>query len=174
MCNYAFIFVFIGTGSLFANQVRVPKRFTEHNLILAASGEAPQVEPEGDLKRSISLSRYLLGGGVGTLLGMGFGHLVQGRYFASRAWIYSLLQGFSLSLYVVAKFKLIDLKKFKICVHKEEQNALLTLALFTKVPEVINVWLPDSDIYEVAANQRVWLSPLFAANQWGVALTVSL
>ena len=104
---------------------------------------------------SISVGRYVAGGVVGMMLGLGIGHAVQGRYLRT-GWIFTVLYlgGGSVLAYAVL----------------DGHVGLMwgtSLALsVVRVLEIIDVWwLPSS--FKVIAQNKLSLSPtiLYSKNQ---------
>ena len=149
---------------LSAEQVRVPERFTEHNLALETTKT-----PEGyeEIVETVELgsSRYVLGGIIGTTLGMGLGHVVQKRYFVSRAWLYSFIPAVILSAGVLGSIINAPMTANARNTKHGWQNILL-LALTLKIPEIIHVWLPEKS-REYAAKRKIKFAPVITINSAG-------
>ena len=81
---------------------------------------------------SIGVPRYIAGGIIGSTLGFGLGHSIQGRWWDGHGW----------------SFTMGGLFAFFLWVNTERQNVSLafplTLVIATKLGETISVWLPPN------------------------------
>ncbi len=77
---------------------------------------------------AIGVPRYAVGGVVGSLLGFGLGHMIQGRWWDGHGWGFTMGGLFTYLNWEAA----------------EEQNKTFPLLLFlgTKLGETIDVWMP--------------------------------
>ncbi|MDE3269036.1 MAG: hypothetical protein OYH77_01995 [Pseudomonadota bacterium] len=157
--------VIFGANQLSAEQVRVPERFTEHNLALTTT-DAPAGYEETVQTVAIGSSRYIVGGIIGTTFGMGLGHMVQRRYFVSRAWFYSLIPAAILSAAVLGGMHTTPTHN-----SQQEWQKIMLLALTLKIPEIIHVWLPEN-AREAAAIKKVKFAPVLTINAAGFAINL--
>ena len=109
-------------------------------------------------KRRLSTSHYVTSGLIGSFVGFGTGHLVQGRYW-DKGWIFTLASASivgSGALLAVAEYNLIPLATEIIAI------SILATSAGIKLWEVFDIWkLPPS--YEVAS-KNLELSPFFFAH----------
>ena len=77
---------------------------------------------------SIGVPRYVAGGIIGSTLGLGLGHSIQGRWWDGHGWGFTMGGLFALLLWTGAE--------------KENKPFPLALLLGTKLGETISVWFP--------------------------------
>ena len=111
----------------------------------------------------ITARDYVLGGLVGTTVGFGIGHAVQGRWWADGK-VYTFTQLAGAGLTVGGGFS---------------ELGFLGIALFSisKITEIISVWGPSTEHYRVVAVKPKLpfsILPLLSNDQVGLQLVVSL
>lgn len=160
-----------GASQLSAEQVRIPERFTEHNLALETT-KTPEGYEEIVETVDVGSPRYFLGGVIGTTFGMGLGHMVQRRYFVSRAWLYSFIPAVILSAGVLGGI-VNNPKTAHARDTTQEWQKILLLALTLKIPEIIHVWLPERT-REYTAKHKIQFAPVITINSAGGGVAVNL
>ena len=117
--------------------------------------------------KKITTSKYISGGVLGTVVGFGSGHLMQGRGIAS-ALPYTLTQVVALSM------------AFVVC-HgcKATKQAGLILYAISKTVETISLWGPGIKDYKIVSatdkpSPRFTLMPLFHTKQPKLALRFTM
>lgn len=168
--RFLLLYLFLSTSLLSAEQVRVPERFTEHNLALDTTS-IPEGYEENVETVEVGSPRYVVGGIIGTTVGMGLGHLVQRRYRVSHAWLYSLIPAVILSASMLGG--VINAPPTSIRNTKQEWQKILLLALTLKIPEIIHVWLPEK-AREYAAKGKIQFAPVITINSAGGGVAVDL
>ncbi len=142
-----------------------------------AESEAPAPAPSGE---KISTTRYVVGGIIGTYPGLGFGHLVQGRW-RERGWIFLVGEVASAAVFTAGVMNCALESAFSgssTC----RDNAQMVIGelgfLGFKVWEIVDVWATPPRDHRIAgrdgssaAQMRVGLIPqghdrptLFALN----------
>ena len=136
-----------------------------HSLSAAGSSQA------------LSQGQYIGGGVVGTVVGFGLGHAIQGRYFRT-GWIHTTLQAGSLmgaTTYILYHVSTALQDKNKRPIHnnaksitKEDDSYFLPLYtlymifLGSRIWEIVDVWILPSDIK--AVRNRLQILPLLTAH----------
>ena len=132
----------------------------------------------------ITQQKYLSGGILGTIIGFGAGHALQGRW-RHDGWPYTLTQGGGAGLavysflcmsYSSAGPDISDNKSkpdYPLCALAGLGTTLLGIAtlIVARIVEIASVWGPNSDLYRiVTSNQSSPLSimPLLDTKQAGV------
>ena len=121
---------------------------------------------------------YVLGGVLGTFVGFGLGHAVQGRWqHKGKYYTYTQLAGLGLTVLGSSCQGSSDYGE-GIC-HDPEWMLLLGIPLFliSRIVEIFSVWGPDTSHYRVvSARPQLPFSimPLLNTKQAGLQLTVSL
>ena len=109
-------------------------------------------------KRRLSTSHYVTSGLIGSIVGFGTGHLIQGRYW-DKGWIFTLA-----STSIIGSGALLAITGHNLIPQAANIIAISILATATgvKLWEAFDIWkLPSS--YEVAS-KNLELSPLFFAH----------
>ena len=121
---------------------------------------------ENDNRIEIERSKYVSGGVVGTILGAGIGHGIQGRW-SDTGWIYTVGEIGTAMLYINAK------AEYESCLYDAENSAYLyasdcsnssvnlynlSLLLF-RLGEIINVWSPSKVKYKVVNKNLLFITP---------------
>ena len=119
----------------------------------------------------IGRGNYILGGVLGTSLGFGVGHGVQGRWMRDFGWIFTLSQLLSASLYVY------EVNNYNSCIADNSsgkcKNNYTTWALtflIAKGIEAISAWSPDGAKYIIAKKEKessFAASPVFLSDEIG-------
>ena len=120
--------------------------------------------------REITSTRYVTGGLLGTTLGFGSGHVLQGRWLDG-GWPYTVSQ--LLSVYIISA-------PCKVC----EDEGAFTIApliggfmlLVSKLLETISLWTPSLSEYHVTptANDTITLAPIVQGRGLGLLLAKSM
>ena len=147
------------------------------------------VREDSDARQELDLRRYVVGGVLGTVLGFGIGHAVQGRYSADYGWLYTagelsgwvvLGAGFAKAAKCTEEEYLDDLRDR--CLRTSGLMALTGYLLFAglKITETITVWLPSTDKYIITEAEvetephELRVLPVFNTESLGLALVTSL
>ena len=112
--------------------------YTKAGSVYLASADDVDIAGYNRGVRTISRSKYIIGGAVGTIFGLGVGHAIQGRWM-STGWIHTLLQaGVGIGLGIATAQGKGD---------QMSVVALLAITLFAidRIWEIVDVWwLPSS------------------------------
>ena len=131
-------------------------------------------------KKKIELGRgqYIGGGAAGTILGLGIGHAIQGRWLAT-GWKFTVSEFLFALLYVT------EVASHKICTESETEDSnscqdrskLWELLLAgTRIAEIVSVWYPDSDEYKIVSERprkQFFAAPIWDRGQVGLSLTMT-
>ena len=123
---------------------------------------------------------YLVAGVLGTFIGFGIGHAVQGRWqHKGKYYTYTQLAGFGLAL-LGGRYCSGGSRRYGegIC-HNPEWMYMLDIPLFliSRIVEMFSVWGPDASYYRVVESRSQLpfsITPLLNTEQAGLQLTVSL
>jgi len=154
-------------------------------------GKDNDMEEDNDTREELDLRRYVAGGALGTVVGFGIGHAVQGRYRSDYGWVYTagelsslalLGAGFAKAAGCTEEEDFDDLRDR--CLRTSRLLALTGYLLFTglRITEIITVWLPSTDRYVITVAEaevetephELRVLPVFNAKSLGLALVTSL
>ena len=131
-------------------------------------------------------SRYITGGTLGTVVGFGVGHAVQGRWWHESGWAYTLTQLPAVPA-IIAKRK-IEKCKAQVVFEKHAWKCnsyymndntailLITMYVISRIIEVISIWDINHSLYRVVdADKRSALRvlPYADAHSFGLQLAFS-
>lgn len=131
--------------------------FATFSLSAAAKGKAKATKPAAadvedsnnnsntDHRIETSKGRYISGGVVGTVVGLGIGHGIQQRYWRSNAWIFTLTESAALGYMAILSFFPCDGltgSEYSSCMDNNDRKMLNAILVFEAfhIWEAIDIW----------------------------------
>ena len=135
----------------------------------------PSYDLESNSLVEMERSYYVTGGVLGTILGLGIGHGVQGRW-ESDGWFFTVGQFLSASLYVSA------VNDYDSCVADGDSSCndssgfWALILLVSRVGEIVSVWNPSSKEYRIVKEKkrsRFFAIPFLKKGHMGLSFGMS-
>ena len=127
-------------------------------LLLLMQGEMVLADSSAtsDTEGRIAVGRYVAGGVVGTTLGLGIGHAMQGRYWRDYGWAFTAGEIITLfgTIFSISFFQ--NPSCDDACQAREERETRnwFTSFLLVKAAETVAVWWPRNVNFETSAKTQ--------------------
>lgn len=148
-----------------------------------SKGRLPSSKLDSSSLIEMERKDYVAGGVLGTVLGLGIGHAVQGRWSSDIGWFFTIAQLLTAYKYVSS------VSEYSSCLATDsysyysyggcdgsESGLWALMLLGTRVGEIISVWTPSSEKYKIVKNKSkssFFAMPILKKGHIGLALGMS-